>query len=119
MLPKAAPMITPMARSTTFPRKANFLNSSNIFSVPPSKDVARKDERNSVCRDRTVCLLIGQTGMDHRPADGGFGRFGKRDHGQPYRLSALAEQRKRVLRRRRICFEEQGCMQRHQLVLIF
>src|SRR5215813_7341147 len=28
MAPKAAPMITPMARSTAFPRSANFLNSS-------------------------------------------------------------------------------------------
>jgi hypothetical protein len=31
MMPeKAAPMITPMARSTTFPRSANFLNSASI-----------------------------------------------------------------------------------------
>src|SRR5215467_2559995 len=28
MAPKAAPMITPMARSTAFPRSENFLNSS-------------------------------------------------------------------------------------------
>src|SRR5215208_5545506 len=30
MRPKAAPMITPMARSTTLPFSANFLNSSSI-----------------------------------------------------------------------------------------
>ncbi len=34
MAPKAAPMITPTARSTTFPRSANFLNSSSIAESP-------------------------------------------------------------------------------------
>jgi len=33
ILPKAAPMITPMARSSTLPRMANSLNSSNIFCI--------------------------------------------------------------------------------------
>jgi len=28
--PNAAPMMTPMAKSTAFPRSANFLNSSSI-----------------------------------------------------------------------------------------
>src|SRR3954471_13738038 len=36
ILPNAAPMITPTARSTTFPRKANFLNSSNM-PIPPGR----------------------------------------------------------------------------------
>ena len=31
ILPKAAPMMTPIARSTTLPRIANFLNSWSIF----------------------------------------------------------------------------------------
>jgi hypothetical protein len=30
MAPKATPMMTAIAKSTTFPRKANFLNSSHI-----------------------------------------------------------------------------------------
>jgi hypothetical protein len=30
ILPNAAPMITPIARSTTLPRRANFLNSSSM-----------------------------------------------------------------------------------------
>src|SRR5262249_5773672 len=32
--PKAAPMMTPTARSTTLPRSANFLNSSNMVGLP-------------------------------------------------------------------------------------
>jgi hypothetical protein len=33
ILPKAAPMMTPMARSTTLPRIANFLNSWSISTL--------------------------------------------------------------------------------------
>src|SRR5690606_32315008 len=34
ILPKAAPMITPMARSTTLPRNANCLNSLSMRALP-------------------------------------------------------------------------------------
>src|SRR5215831_4280058 len=34
MAPNAAPMITPMARSTTLPRRANFLKSSSMGCPP-------------------------------------------------------------------------------------
>src|SRR5262247_2519873 len=46
--PKAAPMITPTARSTTLPRSANFLNSSNIVGLP-----------NGSVHTSTQCELFG------------------------------------------------------------
>src|SRR5689334_6612976 len=33
ILPNAAPMITAIARSSTFPRRMNFLNSANMFAL--------------------------------------------------------------------------------------
>src|SRR4029078_8638508 len=44
ILPKAAPMITPMARSTTLPRNANFLNSWSICISPSG--YAKPDEQS-------------------------------------------------------------------------
>src|SRR6476646_5428821 len=44
ILPKAAPMITPMARSTTLPRNANFLNSWSMSS--PSSGHAKPDQQS-------------------------------------------------------------------------
>ncbi len=48
--PKAAPMITPTARSTTFPRSANFLNSSSIpeSSSPDTAKVGADPATTSV-----------------------------------------------------------------------
>ena len=34
ILPNAAPMITPIARSITLPRRTNFLNSCNMVTYP-------------------------------------------------------------------------------------
>src|SRR4029079_15926863 len=48
ILPKAAPMITPMARSTTLPRNANFLNS---WSIVPSLSGHAKPDQQSRYRD--------------------------------------------------------------------
>src|ERR1700693_2883818 len=105
MPPKAAPMMTPTARSTTLPRNANFLNSSSIS--PPR------------CRRRSFLknALVDQSGVHHGGADRGAGRRGDRNHGQTYGLVALAENRQRVFRRRRVGLEKQGLVQRHQLVL--
>ena len=49
ILPKAAPMITPMARSTTLPRIANFLNS---WSIVPS--MRCQDTRSQTSKAETV-----------------------------------------------------------------
>src|SRR3974390_2944208 len=86
MAPNATPMITPTARSTTFPRSANFLNSS---SIP----------------------LIDQSGVDHRLAHRGLGLVPQPHHRQPHRLFALAEDAQRIFRGRRIGLEEQGGVQ--------
>src|SRR5689334_11620783 len=43
ILPKAAPMMTPTARSTTLPRNANFLNS---WSMVPSSGDAEPDKQS-------------------------------------------------------------------------
>src|SRR5579871_2527112 len=45
ILPKAAPMITPIARSTTLPRNANFLNSWSMCISSPS-GYAEPDEQS-------------------------------------------------------------------------
>src|SRR5271155_4567381 len=44
IFPNAAPMMTPMARSTTFPLIANSLNSLSIFSPPGFGRDARRPE---------------------------------------------------------------------------
>src|SRR4029077_18981165 len=43
--PKAAPMITPTAKSTTLPRMANSLNSLSIFPLP--LDFGQADPRSA------------------------------------------------------------------------
>src|SRR5438445_4587212 len=71
ILPKAAPMITPMARSTTLPRFANFLNSCSMVSSVASghakpdqqsryrehRKAGRKQNRGRVLLDLDVELL--------------------------------------------------------------
>src|SRR5437868_8069502 len=49
ILPKAAPMMTPIARSTTLPRIANFLNSWSIVSSVASGHA--KPDQQSRYRD--------------------------------------------------------------------
>src|SRR6202007_2264981 len=92
MAPKAAPMMTPTARSTTLPFIANSWNS---FSMATSPLLAR-DERS-----------VDKAGMAHRVAHGEAGRLGPRNHRQPQLLLDLAEQRQRIFHRRRIAFDEQ------------
>src|SRR6185437_13542322 len=46
ILPKAAPMITPMARSTTLPRNANFLNSWSMCISPSAHAKPDQQSRN-------------------------------------------------------------------------
>src|SRR6185437_1639182 len=46
ILPKAAPMITPMARSTTLPRNANFLNSWSMCISPSAYAKPDQQSRN-------------------------------------------------------------------------
>src|SRR5664279_1638957 len=96
MAPKAAPMITPTARSTTLPRSANFLNSSSM-GLP--------------------VRLVDQPGMHHGVAHDRLRLVGQRHHRQPHGIGALAKHRERIFGRRRIGFDEQMLMQRHQLVL--
>src|ERR1700688_3317816 len=102
MVPNAAPMMTPTARSTTFPRNAKFLNSS---SIAPSRPAPTR-------------TLVDQPGMHHGGADRRPGGGADRHHRQPYGVVAFAENRQRVFCRCRIGLEKQGGVQRHQLVLI-
>src|SRR6185437_14332443 len=101
--PKATPMITPIARSTTLPRMAN---SRNSLSMIPS----RHQSTRTVSR-----ILVDEAGMHHGVAHRGLGLFRKRHHRQPHGVGALAQHRERILRRRRIGLNEQVLMQRHQL----
>src|SRR5262247_2806684 len=82
---KAAPMITPTAKSTTLPRSANFLNSSSM----------------------TV----------HLTAHGLLRFLTGRHHRQPHCVGTLADERHRILDRRRTGFNKQIDVQRRQLVL--
>src|SRR3954465_13446085 len=79
ILPKAAPMITPMARSTTLPRNANFLNSWSIalsFSGHAEPDqqsryrdhrkAGGKQDRGGVLLDLDVELLGEHEGVGRR-----------------------------------------------------
>src|SRR5262249_42556306 len=99
MAPKAAPMMTPTARSTTLPFIAN---SRNSFSIAVTL---------RLCAARSV----DQAGMDHGAAHGGAGRLGDRHHRQPQPLLQLAEQRHRIFDRRRVALDEEVGVQRHQL----
>src|ERR1700688_2978336 len=85
MPPKAAPMMTPTARSTTLPFMAK---SRNSFSIGHS----------SAAR---LASSVDQAGMDHGAAHRNPGGLGHRHHRQPQPLLDLAEQRERVFDRRR------------------
>src|SRR3954465_7159094 len=99
MAPKAAPMMTPTARSTTLPFMANSRNSVSI-RVPLSS-IAMK-------APRSASASVDEAGVNHRAAHGNAGRLGDRHHRQPQRLVQLAEQRQRVLDRARIAPAEEG-----------
>src|SRR5437016_13925920 len=106
--PKAAPMMTPIARSTTLPFIANSRNS--FSTLEPS--VRSPGEE---CAMRTKS--IDQAGMHHRAAHGDARRLGYRHHRQAQLLFQFAKQRQRVLDRRGIAFNEQIGVQRQQLVV--
>src|ERR1700688_4997104 len=86
MPPKAAPMMTPTARSTTLPFMAK---SRNSFSMG----------RSSSAR---LASSVDQAGMHHGAAHRDAGGFGHRHHRQPQPFVDLAEQRECVFDRRRI-----------------
>src|ERR1700730_15571661 len=111
MPPKAAPMITPTARSTTLPFIANSRNSLSICS--PSSSALRIG-RLMVAPSQA---LVDQARMNHGAAHRDARRLGYRHHRQPQRLVDLAEQRERVFHRRRVGLDEEIGMQRHQLVV--
>src|SRR5688572_13191428 len=104
--PKAAPMMTPTARSTTLPFIANSRNSFSMLAFPlrSSGEASRPP-------------LIDQAGMHHRAAHSNARRLGHRHHRQAQLLVDLAEQRERVFHRCRIAFDEEVVVQRHQLVM--
>src|SRR6266699_6442184 len=110
--PKAAPMMMmPTARSTTLPFIANSRNSfsirkpfSSTWLAGPFMTAASEG-------------LVDQAGMHHGAAHGHARRLRHRHHRQTQRLLHLAEQRQRVFHRRRIGFDEEIGMQRHQLVV--
>src|ERR1700757_3309567 len=91
MLPNAAPMMTPTARSTTLPFMAK---SRNSFSMGSSSSAALHGS-------------VDQAGMDHGAAHRDAGGLGRRHHRQPQPFLDLAEQRERVFDRRRIAFDEE------------
>src|SRR5579872_103289 len=87
---KAAPMITPTARSMTLPRSANFLNSSSIY---PPRQAARYGGYCGRIRPADGArTLIDQARMHHRLAHSGAGRVGHWHHRKPRGFLALAEQ---------------------------
>src|SRR5437764_12053224 len=106
--PKAAPMMTPTARSTTLPFIANSWNS---FSTLEPSLRSRGEE----------CALfvnsIAQAGMDRRAAHGNPRRLRNRHHRQAQLLFQFAKQRQRVLDRRGIAFDEEIGVEGHQLVV--
>src|SRR4029077_16950417 len=122
----AAPMITPMARSTTLPRNANFLNSSSMAMLPPEKAPSwpcaghpRPGARRTwmagtnpaMTRNRLLTSprhpLIGQAGVHHRLAHSGLRLLARRHHRQPHGIGALAYERHRIFDRRRARFDKQ------------
>src|SRR5258708_25286333 len=91
MPPKAAPMTTPTARSTTFPRSANFLNSSSIIASRACRNPSDSHHRTEI-----VETLVDQARVNHGGADRRPRRLGHPDHGQPHGLIAFSENRQRV-----------------------
>src|ERR1700761_1911879 len=96
MAPKAAPMMTPTARSTTLPFMAKSRNSWSIF-LPLSSAL--------MSGPRVANLSVYWARVHHRAAHGNAGRLGDRNHRQPQRLVELADQRHRVLDRRRVALD--------------
>src|SRR5580700_5394412 len=85
MAPKAAPMMTPTARSTTLPFIANSRNSFSTlktFVRSPGKEAAISPQDS-----------VDQAGMHHGAAHGDAGGLGHRHHRQTQLLLQLAEQR--------------------------
>src|SRR5262245_24917819 len=104
---KAAPMMTPTAKSTTLPRSANFLNSSSMtVHLAAHGPFGRRSP-----------TLVDQTRVNHRLPHGGLGVPASRHHRQPHCVGALADERHRILDRCRAGFNEQIDVQRRQLVL--
>src|SRR3954454_15263136 len=101
MPPKAAPMMTPTARSTTFPFIANSRNSLSMRSPFSS------DSRTGRLTSAASKISVDQAGMDHGATHGDAGGVLHRNHRQPQLLVHLAEQRHRVLDRRRARLNEQ------------
>src|SRR5262245_16294103 len=105
--PNAAPMITPIARSTTLPRSANFLKSSSMAGPPRlGANVKPRPARS-----------VHQPGMHHGIVYGGLGLVLQRDQRQTHGVRASAEQRQRILGGRGIGLDKQRDVERHQLVL--
>src|SRR5215475_14168333 len=86
--PKAAPMMTPTARSTTLPFMANSRNSFSIGKVP-----------QSLAKRAGSTGLVDQARVHHRAAHRDAGRLGDWHHRQPQLLVQLAEQRHRIFDR--------------------
>src|SRR5580700_4802040 len=101
MPPKAAPMMTPTARSTTLPFMAK---SRNSFSIGSSSSAH-------------LASSVDQAGMYHGAAHRDAGGLSHGNHRQPQPFLDLAEQRERVFDGRRIAFDEEIGVQRHQLVM--
>src|SRR5215813_5119604 len=96
MAPKAAPIMTPTARSTTLPFIAN---SRNSLSMPCSTRFTG--------RKGTTGSSVDQPGMHHRVPHRDARGFGDRHHRQAELLVHLAEQRHRIFDRCRIGFDEE------------
>src|SRR3984893_15275336 len=111
MLPNAAPMMTPTARSTTLPFMAN---SRNSFSI--RKPFSSTSLTGPFTAEPPV-VLVDQARMHHGAAHRRACGFGYRHHRQTQRLVHLAEQRESVFDRRRIGLDEEIGVQRHQLVV--
>src|SRR6202158_6544382 len=109
MPPKAAPMMTPTARSTTFPFMANSRNSFSMQTLV--FDLAHPTIH------RRKAGSVDQARMPHGATPRDARGLGHRHHRQSQPLVDLAEQRQRVFHRRRIGLDEQIGVQRHQLVV--
>src|SRR4030095_8150846 len=89
--PKAAPMITPTARSTTLPFIANSRNSFSMLASPlRSSGVVSHHPGSLIGSDSPEPgptslenALIDQAGMHHGAAHGDSRRLGHRHHRQP------------------------------------
>src|SRR5206468_4835317 len=98
MAPKAAPMMTPTARSTTLPFMANSRNSLSIRLPFSSTALMTSSPKANASVD--------QAGVHHGAPHRDARRLGDRHHRQPQRLVHLAEQRHCILDRRRIALDE-------------